>query len=601
MPSTAKATAKKKQQKSTTAAKPLPLSSIPVEKIDPSPLNREATVELAPLIESIREHGLQQPIKLRPRGARYEIVYGERRWRSCRKLGHETILATVEDLTDDEAHEIRILENAQRQDPHALEEAEAYERLLAMKDSKGNPIHTPDSVAKLAGRSIGHVYNRLKLTDLHPELRKVLYKDELTLSSAFVIARGVPTALQPEAWKKMQEYREEAYDEEIDDRGRLTTKMIQAIIESDYSNRLDLAPFSLKDEKLVAAAGACQSCPKRSGNQPQLFTEAEPKDVCTDLRCYQQKVAAYVAREKERALAIGGAFLGEDESRRLFNGGSTLPYNSRWVNLDAVCFDDPERRTWRALLGDLCPAPTLAFTAQSKPVLLAEKASILATLKAHGLDPASLRSKAVPVKKSVAASTALSTGNATSESIQRHHDDPEDDLEDDAVDDEDLDRVEELPAGTADVAPDQRLEGEITRVSRQRILAAVVAAAESAPMDDNRFAQLVYETMLQGGYHNAVTEIVKRRIGSKRPKGEHVTTTLEAHGASLGAAALRALVLELAIARSAFYIAADAKYPRTVARAIELYGIDAMSIEKTVSEELRARRAARRAKATGGA
>ena len=175
----------------------------------------------------------------------------------------------------------------------------------------------------------------------------------------------------------MQEYVEQAMDDELDDDGRLTGRTIQSIIDCDYSSRLESAPFSLKDAKLVTAAGACRSCPKRSGNQPHLFAETDRKDTCTDVTCFRAKVAAYIAREKERVVAVGGTVLSEDESRRVFNGGAALPFNSKWIDLDQVCFDDPKRRTWRALLGDLCPPPTLAFTSQGKPVLLAEKASIL--------------------------------------------------------------------------------------------------------------------------------------------------------------------------------------------------------------------------------
>ena len=597
-------TAKKKKltRKATLGAHspPLPVINIPVEKIDPSPLNRDANTDISALAASIKAHGLQQAIKLRPKGDRFEIVYGERRWRAFKHLGYTEIPATVEDVDDNRSVEIRALENLQRKDPHALEEAEQFEQLLALRDATNNPIHTPESIAKHYARSIGHVYNRLQLTALAPEVRKALYKQEISLTGSFLVARGVPTELQAEAWKKLQEYVEEALDDEIDDEGRLTGRAIQSFINAEYSSRLESAPFSLKDAKLVAAAGPCQTCPKRSGNQPHLFAETDRKDTCTDVRCFRTKVAAYIAREKQRVLAIGGTVLAEDESRRAFNGGSALPFNSKWLDLDQVCFDDPKRRTWRALLADLCPPPTLAFTSQAKPVALAEKASILSTLKAHGLDPESLRQKAAPRKKSDSAAAEV---NSTKPGAPRpaHHDDPDDaenlveDLDEDLDDDETSDGADE-PTSVAD----PRHAAEISRVTRQRIIAAIVAAAEGAAGDDNRFVQLVYETTLHGGYHNAIGDAVKRRIGSKRPKGEHPNTTLESHVLGLTPAGLRALVLELAISRSAYFVAGDKKYPRDLQRAIELYRVDANSIEKTVSDELGAKRAARLARAKPG-
>jgi ParB family chromosome partitioning protein len=137
-----------------------------------------------------------------------------------------------------------------------------------------------------------------------------------------------------------------------------------------------------------------------------------------------------------------------------------------------------------------------------------------------------------------------------------------------------------------------RFVAEIERVSCQRIMAAIVAAAEATPADDNRFVQLAYETMLHGGYHNSVVDTVKRRIG-KVPKGEQPATSLAAHVAGLSPAGVRALLVELCLSRGAYYVMAGDKYPRDLARAIELYGIDVSAIEEAVAEEFTARRAAR--------
>lgn len=586
MPATAKKKAASRAAKKP-RAQPLPVVQVPLEKIDPSPRNRDAKTDIAALAASIASIGMQQAIKLRPKGDRYEIVYGERRWRAVKHLGYSTIDATVEELDDVRAAEIRAIENLQRKDPHALEEAEEYERLLALRDSKGKAVHTPETISKIAGRSVGHVYNRLKLTALAPGLRKALYKHELSLTGAFLIARGIPTELQAEAWTKMREYAEhEAYDEEVDDEGRLTTRAIQNIIDHEFSCRLATAPFSLKDAKLVAAAGSCDACPQRSGNQPFLFAEKDPTDTCTNVACFRTKVAAYVEREKQRVLAVGGTVLSDDESRRVFQGGCSLPYNSKWVDLDQANHDDAERRTWKKLLGDLCPPPALAFTAQSKPILLAEKAAILATLKEHGLDPASVR-------KAKASTTAAIDPGVDGARSAVHHDDPE---EDDAP--EGAEPLSEQP-GAPEAPTDQRFAADVSRITRQQVIGAIVAAAEGAGADDNRFVQLVYETMLHGGYHNAIADAVKRRLGPKRPKGEYPATALAEHGAALGPAALRGLLLELAISRSAFY-AADGKYPRDLQHAIELYQVDAAALEQAVVDELTAKRAARLAGAKAG-
>jgi len=191
MPATARKNAAQAVKRRPTT-KPIAVALLGVGAIDPSPENRRADGDLAPLVESVRQYGIQMPIKVRPRGDRFEIVFGERRWRAAKELGLDAIPATVEELTDEEAQARRVLENTQRKDPHALEEAEAYERLLAMRDRKGKPIHTPELIAQVAGRSPAHVYNRLKLTALAPELRKAFYGGELTVTGAFLIARGIP-------------------------------------------------------------------------------------------------------------------------------------------------------------------------------------------------------------------------------------------------------------------------------------------------------------------------------------------------------------------------------------------------------------------------
>ncbi|GAO01296.1 ParB/RepB/Spo0J family partition protein [Anaeromyxobacter sp. PSR-1] len=566
MPATAKKGAVRNVKRRPTT-KPIAVALLDVGAIDPSPDNRQADLDLAPLVESVRTYGIQMPIKVRPKGDRFEIVFGERRWRAAKELGLDTIPATVEDLTDEEAQARRLLENTQRKDPHALEEAEAYERLLVMRDRRGKAIHTPESIAQVAGRSPAHIYNRLKLTALAPELRKAFYAGELTVTGAFLIARGIPTALQAEAWARMKRYaEEEAYDDELDDGGHLGTAAIETVIERDYAFRLDGAPFPVGDAALVAGAGPCTTCPKRSVNQPALFSEPDCKDVCTDVACWRTKVAALVDRERREVFAAGGTVLLQEESRHVFNGGTTLPWNSLWIDLDAACPEHPDRLPWRELLGDFCPPPVLAFTSAGKPMRLAKKEEVTDALLRNGNDLGVLRARAEP-------------GDA-------------DDGEEPFGDVSDAPRT---PSPAQDPA-EARFAADVSRMSRQRILTAVVASAEAAPADDNRFVTLVYETILHGGFHNAVVDAVKRRLG-KVPKGEQPAAALAAIATTIEAPALRGLVLELCLSRAAYFVMSSEKYPRDLARAIEAYGIDAAGIERAVAEELGAKRAAHLAKA----
>jgi ParB family transcriptional regulator, chromosome partitioning protein len=537
------------------SAEPLPVRLVPVDDIDPSPRNRAAR-NIDELVASVREHGIQQPIKVRPKGSRFEIVYGERRYRAAKQVGLKDLPATVEDLTDEEAHELRIVENACREDPHPLEEAEAYEALLAMKDGRGRPLHTADTLAKLVGRSPQYVYARLKLTALVPSMREAFWKGELTTTTAFLVARAVPPVLQDEA---LAELRKEF--EDLGEGEPFPADDLAYLLEQRYLTRLDRAPFSVDDPTLVPEAGACAKCPKRSGNQPRLFTDDTAADTCTDVVCFRKKVAAYHERLASDVRAKGGTVLTEQQSNVVFHGARQLPWNSTYVDLDATCFEDPERRTWRRLLGDVCPSPTLAADAGGTPHALVGKAEAVAALAAAGV-----------------------------EFVRSRH--TTEDVGDDVAgrDDEDRPASSTPPADPAAA----RASAELRRATIANILSAVVAAAQARPPDDSTFARLVFDAMIHGGYHDAVADAVKRR-GLEREKGSSPEAVLSAHASELDGGALRALVLELAIGRGA-YFAWSSRYSDRLTAAAAAYAVDIGAVEKATADELEQRRAERGAR-----
>lgn len=137
--------------------------------------------EMAALAESIRERGVLQPILLRRKddgdGA-LEIIAGERRWRAAQIAGLHEIPALVRDLSDTEALEIALIENIQRSDLTALEEADGFQRLI---DEYG---HTQEDVAQAVGKSRSHVANTLRLLSLPPRAREHLEAGRLTAGHA---------------------------------------------------------------------------------------------------------------------------------------------------------------------------------------------------------------------------------------------------------------------------------------------------------------------------------------------------------------------------------------------------------------------------------
>ncbi len=139
--------------------------------------------------------------------------------------------------------------------------------------------------------------------------------------------------------------------------------------------------------------------------------------------------------------------------------------------------------------------------------------------------------------------------------------------------------------------PRRRATAELRRATIGNVLAAIVATAEARPADDSTFASLIFDAMEHGGYHDAIADTVKRR-GLERGKGEGPESALAAHARSLDARALRALVLELAIARGA-YFAWSTSYAERLTAAASAYDIDIPTVEKKSAEEMAARQADR--------
>ncbi len=160
---------------------------IPVDRIEPNPdqprmvFDEEALHELA---ASIREHGVLQPILVRTLGEnRYQLIAGERRWRASREAGHTTIPALVEEIDDDTALEISIIENLQREDLNPLEEAAMYERMV---HEHGYSIR---KLADKLGKDKGYLENRLRLADAPDEVRELVSLRKDTLSHAYELMK----------------------------------------------------------------------------------------------------------------------------------------------------------------------------------------------------------------------------------------------------------------------------------------------------------------------------------------------------------------------------------------------------------------------------
>ncbi len=160
---------------------------IPVDRIELNPRQPRMIFDADALHElsaSIREHGVLQPILVRPLGSnRYQLVAGERRWRAAKEAGLAAIPALVEELDDDTALEISIIENLQREDLSPLEEAAMYDRMVR---EHGYSIR---KLAEKLGKDKGYLENRLRLADAPEEIRELVSVRKDTLSHAYELLK----------------------------------------------------------------------------------------------------------------------------------------------------------------------------------------------------------------------------------------------------------------------------------------------------------------------------------------------------------------------------------------------------------------------------
>jgi ParB/RepB/Spo0J family partition protein len=161
--------------------------NVPLDRIDSNPDQPRLSFDEAALDElaaSIREHGILQPILVRPRdGGRYQLIAGERRWRAAQIAGLDEVPAMIEEIDDDTAMEIAIIENLQREDLSPLDEALMYER---MTHDHGYSVR---KLAQKLGKDKGYIENRLRLADAPAEVKQLVSLRKDTLSHAYELLK----------------------------------------------------------------------------------------------------------------------------------------------------------------------------------------------------------------------------------------------------------------------------------------------------------------------------------------------------------------------------------------------------------------------------
>lgn len=261
-----------------------PTRLVPLADLVESPFNRrQRWGDLEGLAASFKSVGVLEDLLGRPDpggSKRVELVFGHRRLRAAQLAQLHNVPVRVRAMTDAEVIEAQAVENLQRDDIHPLEEAETFQLLMEKASA------TPADLAVRVGKSLAFVYGRLKLLELDEHVREAWGKDKVGDTVALMIARIPDHGLQRKCLKRLLDFRR-------DDEGPMPVAQARGIILRDYMLRMADATWDLKDQTLCPKAGSCFNCPKRTGNQRELFADVGKQDMCTDPTCWADKRAAH--------------------------------------------------------------------------------------------------------------------------------------------------------------------------------------------------------------------------------------------------------------------------------------------------------------------
>jgi ParB/RepB/Spo0J family partition protein len=175
------------------------IREVPTNRILPNPAQPRLSYEeesLVELADSIREHGVLQPILVRPVGSQFELIAGERRWRASRMAQRESIPAIVVEFDDETALEVSIIENLQREDVSPLEEAAMFRKMTDLG-------YSLRQLAQKIGKDKGYVENRIRLAEAPPEIRELVSLRKDTLSHAYELMKVRDERLRRRLAKKV--------------------------------------------------------------------------------------------------------------------------------------------------------------------------------------------------------------------------------------------------------------------------------------------------------------------------------------------------------------------------------------------------------------
>ena len=323
-----------------------------IEESLTNPRKQFDQAKLQELADSIAATGIHTPILLRPlpgnrvpetwgfrrQGSAlpaYELVCGARRLRASKIAKAKEIPAMIREMTDAQALEAQVIENLQREDISKLEEAEGYRALMQEAGMSADEIGA--KVGK--GKSRSYIYGVLKILDLCEAGRDALRQGKLDFSCALPLARIPVQQLQAKALERALNG---------DWNGPMKAREVKRMVRNDYMLDLKQAVFDRTDANLCPSAGTCTDCPHRTGANPDLFTDVDSADVCTNPPCYHAKEDAHSANVRKQAKDIGCEVIDGREAKAL------MPYSfsevKGYLRLDSPSDSPVKGKTLRKLV-----------------------------------------------------------------------------------------------------------------------------------------------------------------------------------------------------------------------------------------------------------
>jgi ParB/RepB/Spo0J family partition protein len=368
-----------------------------LENIRPSDTNPRQFFDeaaLQELADSIKIHGLLQPLLVRPVNGDlpmqdgYVLVSGERRLRASKLAGLDRVPCYVREFSDADALEAQIVENLQRLDVTPFEEARG---LKVLRDGGQSAA----AIAARIGKSPRYVWQSFGLLNLmeNETAMKDLAAGTLNRSVALEIASLPSVALVNQAVKELRDWQ-----------GNYPPVVkVREMIDAGYRRELKGAVFSQADKKLLPDAGSCKDCPKRTGNNRELYPTGRA-DICTDIPCFDAKVKAHHKRALDVFREAGRTVITGKEAGEVIGHGGGLTYGAEkeWALPTDKCQKDPELRTWAELLEGLAE-PIVLQNARFDQIEAFRLADVYPLLKEHhGIKPP----KAKPANESKKSSSS---------------------------------------------------------------------------------------------------------------------------------------------------------------------------------------------------